>query len=54
MPALDDGTPLFVQIAEQLADDIVDGGLADRYLAVHTMPWPCSAVDTALGVPAGG
>ena len=28
MPALDDGTPLFVQIAEQLADDIVDGVLA--------------------------
>ena len=29
MPALDDGTPLFVQIAEQLADDIVDGTLAE-------------------------
>ena len=29
MPALDEGTPLFVQIAEQLADDIVDGGLAE-------------------------
>ena len=29
MPALDDGTPLFVQIAEQLADDIVDGALAE-------------------------
>ena len=29
MPALDDGTPLFVQIAEQLADDIVNGGLAE-------------------------
>lgn len=29
MPALDDGTPLFVQIAEQLADDIVGGGLAE-------------------------
>jgi GntR family transcriptional regulator len=29
VPALDDGTPLFVQIAEQLADDIVDGGLAE-------------------------
>ena len=28
MPALDDGTPLFVQIAGQLADDIVDGQLA--------------------------
>lgn len=27
MPALDEGTPLFVQIAEQLADDIVDGAL---------------------------
>jgi GntR family transcriptional regulator len=29
VPALDDGTPLFVQIAEQLADDIVGGGLAE-------------------------
>jgi GntR family transcriptional regulator len=29
VPALDDGTPLFVQIAEQLADDIVDGTLAE-------------------------
>ena len=29
MPGLDEGTPLFVQIAEQLADDIVDGGLAE-------------------------
>ncbi len=29
MPALDDGTPLFVQIAEQLADDIVEGVLAE-------------------------
>jgi DNA-binding transcriptional regulator YhcF (GntR family) len=29
VPALDDGTPLFVQIAEQLADDIVDGVLAE-------------------------
>lgn len=29
MPALDEGTPLFVQIAEQLADDIVDGVLAE-------------------------
>lgn len=29
MPTLDDGTPLFVQIAEQLADDIVDGVLAE-------------------------
>jgi len=27
--ALDEGTPLFVQIAEQLADDIVDGVLAE-------------------------
>ena len=27
MPSLDEGTPLFVQIAEQLADDIVDGVL---------------------------
>jgi len=27
--ALDEGTPLFVQIAEQLADDIVDGSLAE-------------------------
>src|SRR5262249_58247995 len=26
---LDEGTPLFVQIAEQLADDIVDGSLAE-------------------------
>ena len=29
MPSLDEGTPLFVQIAEQLADDIVDGALAE-------------------------
>ena len=29
MPALDEGTPLFVQIAGQLADDIVDGQLAE-------------------------
>ena len=29
MPALDEGAPLFVQIAEQLADDIVDGVLAE-------------------------
>jgi GntR family transcriptional regulator len=29
VPALDDGTPLFVQIAEQLADDIVGGALAE-------------------------
>jgi DNA-binding transcriptional regulator YhcF (GntR family) len=29
VPALDDGTPLFVQIAEQLADDIVGGTFAE-------------------------
>jgi GntR family transcriptional regulator len=29
VPSLDEGTPLFVQIAEQLADDIVDGTLAE-------------------------
>jgi DNA-binding transcriptional regulator YhcF (GntR family) len=29
MPALDEGTPLFLQIAGQLADDIVDGQLAE-------------------------
>src|ERR1700753_1941728 len=29
MPALAEGPPLFVQIAEQLADDIVDGVLAE-------------------------
>jgi len=29
VPGLDEGTPLFVQIAEQLADDIVDGQLAE-------------------------
>jgi DNA-binding transcriptional regulator YhcF (GntR family) len=29
VPALDDGTPLFAQIAEQLSDDIVDGALAE-------------------------
>jgi len=29
VPALDEGTPLFVQIAEQLADDIVDRQLAE-------------------------
>ncbi len=29
MPVLDEGAPLFVQIAEQLADDIVDGVLAE-------------------------
>lgn len=26
---LDEGTPIFVQIAEQIADDIVDGALAE-------------------------
>ena len=29
MIVFDEGTPLFVQIAEQIADDIVDGGLAE-------------------------
>jgi len=29
VPPLDEGTPLFVQIADQLADDIVDGVLAE-------------------------
>jgi len=29
VPALDDGMPLFVQVAEQLADDVVDGALAE-------------------------
>jgi DNA-binding transcriptional regulator YhcF (GntR family) len=29
VPSLDEGTPLFVQIAVQLADDIVDGVLAE-------------------------
>jgi GntR family transcriptional regulator len=29
MPALAEGPPLFVQIAEQLADDVVDGVLAE-------------------------
>jgi GntR family transcriptional regulator len=29
VPSLDEGTPLFVQIAEHLADDIVDGVLAE-------------------------
>jgi GntR family transcriptional regulator len=29
VPALGEGMPLFVQIAEQLADDIVDGQLAE-------------------------
>ena len=36
MPALDEGTPLFVQIAEQLADDIVDGRLAEGARAPST------------------
>ena len=36
MPALDDGTPLFVQIAEQLADEIVDGVLAEGARAPST------------------
>ena len=29
MAGLDQGTPLFVQIAERLAEDIADGGLAE-------------------------
>jgi DNA-binding transcriptional regulator YhcF (GntR family) len=29
MAGLDEGTPLFVQIAERLADEIADGGLAE-------------------------
>lgn len=29
MPGLDEGTPLFAQIAEQLAADIVEGSLAE-------------------------
>lgn len=36
MPLLDEGTPLFVQIAEQLADDIVDGVLAEDTRAPST------------------
>ena len=36
MPPLDPGTPLFVQIAEQLADDIVDGVLAEGARAPST------------------
>ena len=36
MPPLDEGTPLFVQIAEQLADDIVDGVLAEGARAPST------------------
>jgi DNA-binding transcriptional regulator YhcF (GntR family) len=29
MAGLDEGTPLFVQIAERIAEDIADGGLAE-------------------------
>ena len=29
MAGLDEGAPLFVQVAERLADEIVDGGLAE-------------------------
>jgi GntR family transcriptional regulator len=36
VPPLDEGTPLFVQIAEQLADDIVDGVLAEGARAPST------------------
>jgi len=36
VPSLDEGTPLFVQIAEQLADDIVDGVLAEDARAPST------------------
>ena len=36
MPSLDEGTPLFVQIAEQLADDIVDGVLTEGAQAPST------------------
>ncbi len=36
MPPLDQGTPLFVQIAEQVADDIVDGVLAEGARAPST------------------
>ena len=36
MLPLDEGTPLFVQIAEQLADDIVDGVLAEGARAPST------------------
>ena len=36
MPSLDEGMPLFVQIAEQLADDIVDGVLAEHARAPST------------------
>jgi len=36
VPPLDQGTPLFVQIAEQVADDIVDGVLAEGARAPST------------------
>jgi len=36
VPSLDEGTPLFVQIAEQLADDIIDGVLAEGERAPST------------------
>jgi DNA-binding transcriptional regulator YhcF (GntR family) len=36
MPALDEGTPLFLQIAGHLADDIVDGQLAEGAQAPST------------------
>jgi DNA-binding transcriptional regulator YhcF (GntR family) len=36
VPPLDEGTPLFMQIAEQLADDIVDGVLAEGARAPST------------------
>ncbi len=36
MPALDEGTPMFVQIAEQLADDIVADVLAEGARAPST------------------
>jgi DNA-binding transcriptional regulator YhcF (GntR family) len=36
VPPMDEATPLFVQIAEQLADDIVDGLLAEGARAPST------------------
>jgi len=36
VPSLDEGTPLFVQIAEQVADDIVDGVLPEGARAPST------------------
>ena len=36
MASLDEGTPLFVQIADQLADDIVDGVLTEGERAPST------------------